>query len=189
MARIVISTNASLDGVVQDPDGAEGFERGGWFGRYGAGDLERWRELAEAEAFASTALLLGRRTDAWFAARWPAREGTFAERLNALPKYVVSSRPEPPAWRNAVVIGIDQVADLKRRLDGDVLVYASYALSRALLDERLIDEVRLVVFPAIVGDGRRLFGDGGAATALALRDWRTVGEHLAFVRYDVVPGR
>jgi dihydrofolate reductase len=189
MARIVISTNTSLDRVVQDPDGTEGFEHGGWFTRHGATDREPWAELTAAEAFASTALLLGRRSDAWFASRWLGRDGAWAARLNAMPKYVVSSHLEEPHWSNASVIGVDEVAGLKRTLDGDIVVYASYDLSRALLDRDLVDEVRLFVFPVIVGAGERLFGDAGAPTALALRECRTVGEQLTFVRYDVVhPG-
>lgn len=187
MAQIVISTNLSLDGVVQDPDGGEGSPRGGWFAAHGGGDLERWSDLVARESYASTALLLGRRTDAWFASRWLSRDTEWARHLNAMPKHVVSSSAEPAAWSNATVVPFDAVAALKDRLDGDVLVYASYALSRALLDAGLVDELRLFVFPVVVGAGLRLFQDVASPAGLTLRDTRRVGDGLLHVRYDVRP--
>lgn len=185
MAHIVISTNLSLDGVVQDPDGGEGFARGGWFAEHGGGDLERWSELVARESYNSAALLLGRRTDAWFASRWLSRDTEWARHLNAMPKHVVSSTTAPAAWSNATVIGLDEVAALKQAVEGDILVYASYALSRALMDAGLVDELRLFVFPVVVGAGLRLFDDIAAPAGLTLREGGRVGDGLLHVRYDV----
>lgn len=187
MATIVISTNVSLDGVVEDPDGQEGFERGGWFTRAAGADRDAWAAQAAAEADDASALLLGRHSDAWFAARWSNRAGAWAARLNALPKYVVSSRPTAD-WTNATVLPGEPVAEaarLKRELSGTVLVYASYRLARTLLDAGLVDEVRLVVFPVVVGAGARLFGSTPGETALRLLGVRPVGGGLVQVRYAV----
>jgi dihydrofolate reductase len=186
MARIVISTNSSLDGIVQDPDGLEGTERGGWFGGAGGADTEPFFALLLAEALAAEALLLGRRTDRWFAERWLPRTGVFADRLNSMPKYVVSSTLDEPAWSNATVLGgVDQVAKLRAETAGDVLVYASYELSQALLERDLVDEIRLAVFPVVVGSGRRLFGDTPAPKPLRLLSTRTIGTTLNLVTYQV----
>ena len=189
MGKIVIATNLSLDGVVQDPDGQEGFARGGWFGRCGGADLEVWTKLYTEEAFAADALLLGRRSDEWFAPRWMPRPGAFADRLNSMPKFVVSSTADRAQWEGATVLRGDlatEVAGLKDRFDGEILVYASYELVRALLDHDLVDELRLVVFPVVLGEGARLFGATGDAKALRLTDARTLGDGLAFVTYEVV---
>ena len=154
MGKIVISTNATLDGVVQDPDGKEGFSQGGWFGQFGGKDLEEWGKISLDEALGAQALLLGRRTDEWFAARWAARTGEWADRLNGLPKYVVSATIEQPRWGNATVLKGDvvrEVSALKERLDGEIVVYASYQLGRTLLEHDLVDELRLTVFPVTLG--------------------------------------
>jgi len=129
MGKIVISTNVSLDGVVQDPDGGDGFSRGGWFGMYGGKDLQEWGKAEYTEALNTAALLLGRRSDEWFGARWAARPGEWAERLNSLPKYVVSSTLQDPRWTNVTVLRggvVDEVTRLKHEVDGDIIVYASY---------------------------------------------------------------
>src|ERR1044072_5556402 len=150
MTAIVVTTNMTLDGVVQDPDGKEGFELGGWFARSGGKDLEAWAALETEEALGAEALLLGRRSDEWFAARWPSRSGEWADRLNGMPKYVVSSTDERPRWANATVLTGDvvpEVAKLKQGLQGEILVYASYQLGRTLIEADLVDELRLVVFP------------------------------------------
>ncbi|HEY6747290.1 MAG TPA: dihydrofolate reductase family protein [Mycobacteriales bacterium] len=182
---IIISTNSSLDGIVQDPDGQEGTERGGWFGRAGGADLDLFFAALLEEALAAEALLLGRRTDQWFAARWLTRTGPFADRLNGMPKYVVSSTSDEPAWSNATILGdLDQVAKL-RESTGDVLVYASYQLTRALLDHGLVDEIRLAVFPIIVGAGTRLFGDTTASRPLQQVSSRTIGTGLTLLTYQV----
>ncbi len=189
MGKIVISTNVSLDGVVQDPDGEEGFRLGGWFGQFGDKDLEAWAKLELDEALGTEALLLGRRSDEWFAARWPSRSGEWADRLNSLPKYVVSSTLEEPKWNNSTVLKgdvVDQVSKLKQELDGDIVVYASYQLGRTLIEHDLVDELRLVVFPVMLGAGERLFGETSDKKSLRLLHTRTVGNGLAFLTYQVV---
>lgn len=186
MGRIVISTNASLDGVVQDPTGAEGFPRGGWFTRSDAKDLDAWAEVSLAEALATEALLLGRRSDEWFAERWSSRSGQWADRLNGLPKYVVSSTTGPARWNNSTVLNGDVIAavtKLKQELDGDIAVYASYQLGQTLLDNDLVDELRLVTFPVVLGAGKRLFGATGTSKPLRLVDVGPIGRNLFLATY------
>lgn len=186
MGKIVISTNSTFDGVVQDPTGEEGFERGGWFGRFGGKDVEEWAKLETEEALRSEALLLGRCTDAWFGTRWSARTGVWADRLNRMPKYVVSATLEQPVWSNVSVLRgdvVDEVSALKQSVDGDILVYASYHLGQTLLEHDLVDEVRLVLFPVVLGAGNRLFGATGVPKPLRLVENRTLGEGLAFLTY------
>jgi dihydrofolate reductase len=190
MARIVISTNVSLDGVVQDPDGGEGFERGGWFGRFGGAALDEWAKVSFDEALRTAALLLGRRSDEWFAERWLTRSGEWADRLNGLPKYVVSSTLRAPRWSNATVLRGDvarEVSTLKQDVDGDIVVYASYELGRTLIEHDLVDELRLVVFPVVLGAGGRLFGETGDAKTLRLVDTRVLGDGLVHLTYELVP--
>src|SRR5580700_7401281 len=191
MGKIVISTNVSLDGVVQDPDGEEGFSRGGWFGQDGGKDLEEWGKVEYAEALRTAALLLGRRSDEWFAARWAAKPGEWADRLNSLPKYVVSCTLEDPRWTNVTVLKgdvVEEVTRLKRELDGDIVVYGSYQLGRTLLEHDLVDELRLFVFPVVVGASERLFGETGGEKPFRLAGSRTVGDGLAYVTYEIVSG-
>ncbi len=124
MGKIVISTNVSLDGVVQDPDGEEGFRLGGWFGQFGGKDLEEWAKVELEEALGTEALLLGRRSDEWFATRWASRTGEWADRLNSLPKYVVSSTLQEPKWNNSTVLRgdvVSEVSKLKQELNGDIV--------------------------------------------------------------------
>ena len=189
MGKIVISTNVSLDGVVEDPDGKDGFSRGGWFVQYGGKDLEEWGKIEYAEALSSSALLLGRRSDEWFGTRWAARPGEFADRLNSLPKYVVSATLRDPRWTNVTVLKgdvTDEVTRLKRELDGDVVVYASYQLERALIEHGLVDELRLFVFPVVVGAGERLFGQTTGMKPFRLAGSRTVGDGLVLLTYEAV---
>jgi dihydrofolate reductase len=189
MGKIVITTNMSLDGVVQDPDGAEGFSRGGWFVQAGGKDLEEWGKIEYAEALSSAALLLGRRSDEWFGTRWAARPGEFADRLNSLPKYVVSATLRDPRWTNVTVLKgdvTDEVTRLKRELDGDIVVYASYQLERALIEHGLVDELRLFVFPVVVGAGERLFGETTGMKSFRLAGSRTVGDGLVLLTYEAV---
>ena len=189
MGKLVISTNMSLDGVVQDPDGQEGFDRGGWFARFGGADLEAWTALETDEALRAEAILLGRRSDAWFATRWNGRTGVWADRLNAMPKYVVSTSLDEPKWVNATVLTGDvpaQVAKLKQGSSGDILVYASYHLGRTLIEHDLVDELRLVVFPVVLGDGQRLFGPTGDQKQLRLLNTQPLGEGLSFLTYTFV---
>jgi dihydrofolate reductase len=189
MGKIVISTNASLDGVVQDPDGEEGFKLGGWLVEHEGKDLDEWRKVLAAEAMRAEALLLGRRSDEWFGSRWTSRPGEWADRLNSLPKYVVSATLEDPAWTNVTVLKgnvIDEVTRLKQKLDGDIVVYASYQLGRTLIEHDLVDELRLFVFPVLLGAGERLFGETTDKKAIRLVGNQTVGNGLAFLTYEIV---
>jgi dihydrofolate reductase len=189
MGKIVITTNVSLDGVVQDPDGREGFRLGGWFGQFGAKDLEQWAKVETEEALGADALLLGRRSDEWFATRWTSRSGDWADKLNSMPKYVVSSSLDEPMWPNSTVIKgdvVSEVSKLKQQIDGEILVYASYQLVRSLIEHDLVDELRLVVFPVVLGSGERLFGDTSDKKPLRLVNTSVIGEGLNFVIYEVV---
>jgi dihydrofolate reductase len=186
MGKIVISTNTSIDGVVQDPDGKEGFRHGGWFLKSGGDDLKEWGSIMLEEALGTEALLLGRRSDEWFATRWASRTDEWANRLNSLPKYVVSSTLEEPKWSNATLLGGDvvtEVSKLKRELSGDIVVYASYQLGRALLEHDLVDELRLVVYPVVLGAGERLFGETSDNKPMRLVGAQTIGNGLAFLTY------
>ena len=188
MGKIVISgpQNVSLDGVVQDPDGQEGFRLGGWFAEYGGKDLEEWNKIALDEALRAEAWLLGRRSYEFFGARWRPRRGELADRLNSMPKYVVSSTLENPGWNNSTVLRGDvvtEVSKLKQELDGEIVVPASYQLGRTLIEHDLADEVRLVVFPVVLGAGERLFGETSDKKPVRLVDTRTVGAGLTFLTY------
>jgi dihydrofolate reductase len=189
MGKIIITTNVSLDGVVQDPDGAEGFSRGGWFAEFGGEDLEDWARVEYAEALGTAALLLGRRSDEWFAARWTSRPGDWADRLNSLPKYVVSATLSDPRWTNATVLTgnvVDEVSTLKKELDGEIVVYASYQLGRTLIEHDVVDELRLFVFPVVVGAGERLFGQTAGPKPFRLASSRAVGSGLVLLTYQIV---
>jgi dihydrofolate reductase len=191
MGKIVISTNVSLDGVVQDPDGEEGFRLGGWFVESAGTDLEEWSKVFLEEAVRTEALLLGRRSDEWFAARWSSRSGEWADRLNSLPKYVVSSTLEDAKWTNATVLKgdvVDEVSKLKQELDGDIVIYASYQLGRTLIDHDLVDELRLVVFPVLLGAGERLFGKTSDKKRMRRVDSKTIGDGLVSLTYEMVRG-
>ena len=191
MGKIVISgpQNISLDGVVQDPDGGEGFRLGGWFGQFGGKDLEEWNKVALDEALRAEAWLLGRRSYEFFGMRWRPRSGELADRLNSMPKYVVSSTLEDPEWNNTTVLKGDvvtEVSKLKRELDGEIVVPASYQLGRTLMENDLVDELRLVIFPVVLGAGERLFGEPGDRKPMRLVDARTIGDGLAFLTYEMV---
>ena len=189
MGKIVITTNISLDGVVQDPDGQEGFRLGGWFGQFGGKDLEAWAKVETEEALGAEALLLGRRSDEWFATRWQSRGGEWADKLNSLPKYVVSGTLKDPRWSNSTVLTgdvVSEVTKLKQQVSGEILVYASYQLVHALIEHDLADELRLVIFPVVLGAGQRLFGETSAPKPLRLVDTTTIGHGLAFVTYEIV---
>jgi dihydrofolate reductase len=189
MGKIVITTNISLDGVVQDPDGQEGFRLGGWFGQSGGNDLEAWAKVETEEALGADALLLGRRSDEWFATRWQSRGGEWADKLNSLPKYVVSGTLKDPRWSNSTVLTgdvVSEVSKLKQQVSGEILVYASYQLVHALIEHDLADELRLVIFPVVLGAGQRLFGETSAPKPLRLVSSTTIGQGLAFVTYEIV---
>lgn len=189
MGKIVVSENVSLDGVTQDPTGEEGFRHGGWFGQIADEDREAWATMELDEALGAEALLLGRRSDEWFAARWLSRSGEWADRLNSLPKYVVSSTLEEPRWTGATVLTgdvADEVSKLKQELDGDIVVYASTRLVHTLMEHDLVDELRLTVYPVVLGSGERLFGETSDSRRLRLVSAQTVGDGLAFLTYERV---
>ena len=191
MGKIVISENVSLDGVVQDPTGEEGSKFGGWFLGIGDRDREEWAKVEMAEALGAQALLLGRRTDEYFGERWPSRTGEWADRLNSMPKYVVSSTLEDPAWNNSTVLRGDvlsEVSALKRELNGEILVPGSFQLVHALMEQDLVDEIRLKVFPAVLGAGARLFGETSDKKSLRLLDTQTIEGGIAFLTYQPVRG-
>lgn len=189
MGKLVISTNVSLDGVVQDPSGDEGYRHGGWFAQTGGKDLEPWADFMFQETLRIDALLLGRRSEEWFGSRWTARTDEWAKALNALPKYVVSATLDEPRWTNSTILrgdAVKEAAKLKQEIDGTIVVYASYQLGRALLDAGLVDEVRLYVFPVVLGEGERFFGETRTEKPLRLVAANTVGEGLVYLRYEVL---
>ena len=191
MAKLVISgpQNVSLDGVIQDPDGKEGTSFGGWFSEFGGHDLEKWNMLALNEALRAEAWLLGRRSYEFFAVRWQPRTGELADRLNHLPKYVVSSTLKDPEWNNSTVLNGDvatEVLNLKRELDGEIVVPASNQLGRTLIQHDLVDELRLVIFPVVLGAGERLFGETNDKKPMRLIDSETLGDGLAYLTYEFI---
>jgi dihydrofolate reductase len=188
MGKIVMSgpQNVTLDGVVQDPDGKEDFKLGGWFVQFGGKDLEAWNKVALDEALGAEAWLLGRRSYEFFGTRWRPRSGELADRLNTIPKYVVSSTLEHPDWNNSRVLKGDvvtEVSKLKQELDGEIVVPASYELGRTLMEHDLVDELRLVVFPVVLGTGERLFGETSDNKPMGLVSTQTIGDGLAFLTY------
>ena len=189
MARIIMSgpQNMTLDGVVEDPDGAEGSRRGDWFRRAGGQDLEQWNVVAFEEASGAQAWLLGRRSYEFFGSRWRDRSGPLADRLNSLPKYVVSSTLAEPEWNNTTVLRgkvLDDVTRLKDEVDGDIVVPASYTLGRTLIEHDLVDELRIVVFPVVLGEGTRLFDGLSTDKQLHLLDSTMIGSGLVQLRYE-----
>ena len=185
MGRIVITEFLSLDGVMEDPGGAEGFEYGGWSFEFSRG--EEGDRFKLEETMASDALLLGRVTYEGFAAAWPSREGEFADKFNSMPKHVVSSTLEEPTWTNTSVVRGDlgeEVKRLKSEYEGDVVIHGSRTLAQELLERDLVDEVRLMVFPVVLGRGKRLFGETTAKKALRLVDSRVVGDGVAILVYQ-----
>ena len=187
MGKIVISENVTLDGVVQDPTGEEGFTRGGWFGQIK--DRPDVAKLALDDALQAEALLLGRRSYEFFGARWPSRSGELADRLNSLPKYVVSATLEDPHWSNSTVLGgaaVDEVSKLKHELDGEILVLASFQLVRALIERDLVDELRMKIFPVVLGAGERLFDETNNTKPMRLLDNQTIDDGVAFLTHQLV---
>jgi dihydrofolate reductase len=182
MAKVVVSQFTTLDGVVEDPGGAEGFERGGWAFKFDRGPEGDSFKLDEV--MASGALLLGRVTYEGFAEAWPSRTGEFADKFNGMPKYVVSTTLQDPGWNNSTVIVGDvpaQIAELRRRPGADILVNGSVQLVKTLMEHDLVDEYRLMVFPVVLGAGKRLFAEPADSTALRLLEARRAGECLILV--------
>src|SRR5688572_29796345 len=183
MGRIVVSDNVSLDGVFEDPAGDEGFRRGGWVGLIA--DRPDLATLTLDEAMSSEAMLMGRRTYDWFAARWLSRTGALADRLNSMPKYVVSSTLEHPEWTNSTVVKGDvlkEASKLKHEFNGDIVVPASARIVRTLLEHHLVDELRLKIFPVVLGAGERLFGEtSDKAAAMRLVGSRILDGDTAYL--------
>jgi dihydrofolate reductase len=189
MGKIIISENVSLDGVIQDPMGEEGLTFGGWFGQISDKDREAWARVELSEAQSAAALLLGRKTYEFFAARWPSRSGEWADRLNGLPKYVISSTLDNPGWNNSTVLRgevVNEVSKLKHTVGGDIVVYASGQLVPALMEHDLVDELRLMIYPYVLGGKERLFGETGHNVPMRLVGTRTVGDGLAYLTYRPV---
>jgi dihydrofolate reductase len=185
MGRIVVTEFVSLDGVMEDPGGSENFKHGGWSFKISRGDEGDKFKLDEA--FASEALLLGRVTFEGFAEAWPARDGEFADKFNGMPKYVVSSTLSDPEWNNSTVLKgdvVEEVGKLRQELDGDIVVHGSAKLVQTLIEHDLVDQLRLMVFPVVLGGGKRLFGDTSDKKALRLVDSKVVGDGVAILIYE-----
>jgi len=189
MGKIVISDNVSLDGVIEDPSGDEGSRVGGWLGH-----IADYKDLAQAaldEALGADAWLLGRRSYEFFGSRWQSRAGALADRLNSLPKYVVSSSIQDPEWNNTTVLTgdvVSAVSKLKEEVAGEIIVPASFQLLRTLIEHDLVDEIRLMVFPVVLGAGERLFGETSDSKRMRLVGIRTVDDEIASLTYQLVRG-
>jgi dihydrofolate reductase len=187
MGKIVVTEFVSLDGVMEDPGGAEDFKHGGWTFEFESGDEGNQFKLDET--LEAEALLLGRVTYEGFAAAWPGMEDPvgFADKMNSMPKYVVSSTLENPEWNNSTVLegdAAEAVAKLKQEIDGVILVGGSAQLAQTLFDNDLVDEVRLMVFPVVLGSGKRLFGDSSDKLRLRLASSKTVGDGITINTYE-----
>jgi dihydrofolate reductase len=188
MGQIIVSENVTLDGVVQDPAGVEGFRHGGWVGRVGDRGRDEAAKILLDDALGTEALLLGRRSYEFLAARWPARTGALADRLNSKPKYVVSSALENPDWNNTTVLKgdiVSVVSSLKHQVAGDIGAAASIRLVHTLIEHDLVDELRLMVYPVVLGVGERLFGETSDQKPMRLVENRTVDD-LSYLIYRPV---
>jgi dihydrofolate reductase len=187
MGKIVVSQNITLDGVVEDPSGEGGSRHGGWFIQFMGQDWDAWAVLELAEAQGAEALLMGRRTDEYFSTRSQSQSGDWLDRLNSLPKYVVSSTLEEPRWTNATVLRgevVSEVSKLKQQIEGEIVVYGSRPLVHTLIEHDLVDELRLTVFPVALGAGERIFGETSDKRPLRLIAAKTVGNGLAHLTYE-----
>src|SRR5687768_7033190 len=184
MGKLVVTEFVSLDGVMEAP-GGEDFKYPGWsfaFARGEDGNQFKLDETLETEA-----LLIGRVTYESFAGAWPKREGEFADKFNNMPKYVVSSTLQDPEWNNSTVLKgdvVEEVSKLRQEQDGDIVVHGSAQLAQTLMDHDLVDELRLMVFPVVLGSGKRLFGQTSDKKALRLADSKTVGDGVEILRYE-----
>jgi dihydrofolate reductase len=188
MGKIIISENISLDGVIEDPSGVEGFKHGGWVGRVGDRGRDEAAKVLLDEAMSAEGLLWGRRTYEFLASRWPSRSGALADRMNSMSKYVVSSTLEDPEWNNTTVLkgdAVEEVSKLRQELEGEIVVAGSIRLVRTLMEYDLVDELRLLVYPIVLGAGGRLFGETSDMKALRLVGTRTVDD-LALLTYEPV---
>jgi dihydrofolate reductase len=183
MAKIIVTEFVSLDGVMEDPGGAEDFKYGGWTFEIDRGEGDKFKL---DETMESDALLLGRRTYEGFAAAWPSREGEFADKFNSMPKYVVSTTLESAEWNNSHVLKgdvVEAVRKLKHEQDGTIYVHGSGRLAQTLIENDLVDQLNLMVFPVVLGSGKRLFGDTSDKKRLKLVESRTVGDGVVIVVY------
>jgi dihydrofolate reductase len=183
MGRIVVTEFVSLDGVMEDPGGAEDYRYGGWTFAIERGEGD---EFKMEETLDTDALLLGRKTYEGFAAAWPSREGEFADKFNNMPKYVVSSTLRDPEWNNSRVLAGDvaqEVAELKESVDGNIVVHGSARLAQTLIEHDLLDELHLMVFPVILGTGKRLLGETSDKKSLRLSDCKVVGDGVVILTY------
>jgi dihydrofolate reductase len=183
MAKLIVTEFVSLDGVMEDPGGAEDFKYGGWTFEFdrGEGDKFKYDEIMETDA-----LLLGRKTYEGFAAAWPSRDGEFADKFNSMPKYVVSSTLENPEWSNSTVLKgdvVDSVRKLREEQEGVIQVAGSRQLAQTLIENDLVDQLNLMVFPVVLGSGKRLFGDTADKKRLELVESRTVGDGVLILVY------
>ena len=185
MGRIVVTEFVSLDGVVEAPGGGETFRHGGWTFEFDRGD--EGNRFKVDETLSSEALLLGRVTYEGFAEAWPSRDGEFADKFNTMPKYVVSSTLSEPEWSNSTVLEGDvatAVAKLKREHEGDIVVHGSPQLVQALVEQDLVDELRVMLFPVVLGSGKRLFGETTDKKRLRLVDSKVVGDGVLILTYQ-----
>ena len=188
MARVAVTEFVSLDGVMEAPGGDDDFVRGAWTFEFDRG--EEGNRFKLDETMASDALLLGRRTYEGFAAAWPERDGEFADKFNSMPKYVVSSTLEEPSWTNTTVLAgdpVEEVSKLRQAVDGELVVHGSGQLVRALVEADLVDELRLMVFPVVLGTGMKLFGDTKDLKKLRLKSSQVVGDGVAILVYEPRP--
>jgi dihydrofolate reductase len=187
MGKIVVSENITLDGVIEDPSGDEGFRHGGWVGR--VTDRPEAGKVLLDETLGAEAELYGRGTYEFLASRWPSRSGKLADRLNSMPKYVISSTLEDPKWQNTTVLegdAVGAISKLKQEVDGEILVPASIQLVRTLIEHDLVNELRLMVYPVVLGAGERLFDETGDKKSMRLLATQTLDDSLAYLTYEFV---
>ncbi|WP_216901151.1 dihydrofolate reductase family protein [Nocardia alni] len=187
MGKIVVTENISLDGVFQDPTGSEGIRPSDWRAELTPADRVAWNQLILEDVLSAEALLLGRSSYEFFAASYPSRTGPMADRMNGLPKYIVSTTRTDLDWNNSTVLkgeAPQQIAKLKETVEGDIRVYASSRLVHTLIDHDLVDELRLIVFPILVAAGARLFSPAATDKPLHRTDIRAVGDSLALLTYQ-----
>jgi dihydrofolate reductase len=185
MSRIVVTEFVSLDGVMEDPGGSEQTKHGAWTFEFDRGD--KGNKFKLDETMGSDALLLGRVTYEGFADAWPSREGEFADKFNTMPKYVVSNTLERADWDNSTILSgdvVEQVSKLREQPGGDIVVHGSARLVQTLLENDLVDELRLMVFPVVLGSGKRLFGDTSDKKTLRLKSVETVGDGVTIQIYE-----
>ena len=187
MGRIVVTEYISIDGVIEAPGGDEDYEHVNWVFEFERG--EEGQKFKDDETLGSEALLLGRITYEGFAPAWPTMEGEVADKFNAMPKYVISKTLVYPDWNNTTVLHgdvIEEAAALKQRVNGDIVVHGSAQLARALFAASLVDELRLMVFPLVLGSGKKLFDGSGKKTRMPLREAKTVGDGISILTYGPI---